>query len=179
MSRIGRKPITIPQGVTVTVEGKLITVKGPKGSLDFTCHNDMTVVLNENELVVERPSESKLHKSLHGTTRAIINNMVVGVSEGYIKKLKMIGVGYRAILKDNVIVISAGYSHPVEMEVPEGLSVEVPKNTLINISGIDKQSVGEFAANIRGVRPPEPYLGKGIRYVDEYVRRKEGKTAKK
>ena len=105
--------------------------------------------------------------------------MAIGVSEGYVKKLKMIGVGYRAILKDNVITLSAGYSHPVLMEIPEGLSVEVPKNTLINISGIDKQAVGEFAANIRGVRPPEPYLGKGIRYVDEYVRRKEGKTAKK
>ncbi len=139
----------------------------------------MTVVLKENVLEVERPSESKLHKSLHGTTRAVINNMVIGVNEGYVKKLKMIGVGYRAILKGNVVVLSAGYSHPVEMEIPEGLSVEIPKNTLINISGIDKQHVGEFAANIRGVRPPEPYLGKGIRYVDEYVRRKEGKTAKK
>ena len=179
MSRIGKKPITIPQGVTISVEGQLITVKGPKGSLDFTCHKDMTVVMNENELVVERPSDSKQHKSLHGTTRAIINNMAIGVSAGYVKKRKMIGVGYRAILKGNVVVISAGFSHPVEMEVPEGLSVEIPKNTLINISGIDKQAVGEFAANIRGVRPPEPYLGKGIRYVDEYVRRKEGKTAKK
>ena len=179
MSRIGKKPITIPQGVTATVEGKLITVKGPKGSLDFTCHQDMTVNIKENELVVERPSDSKQHKSLHGTTRAVINNMVIGVNEGYVKKLKMIGVGYRAILKGNVITISAGFSHPVEMEIPEGLSVEIPKNTLINISGIDKQAVGEFAANIRGVRPPEPYLGKGIRYVDEYVRRKEGKTAKK
>ncbi|MGS0972598.1 MAG: 50S ribosomal protein L6 [Candidatus Izemoplasmataceae bacterium] len=131
-----------------------------------------------DQLVVERPSESKEHRAIHGTTRALINNMVVGVSEGFRKELKMIGVGYRAQLQGNKLVLSAGYSHPVEMEIPEGLTVEVPKNTLINISGIDKQLVGEFSANIRGVRPPEPYLGKGIRYVNEHVRRKEGKTAK-
>ena len=178
MSRIGKKPITLPQGVTAEIEGNSITVKGPKGSLDFTYNSDITVNINGTELVVERPSETKTHRALHGTTRALINNMVVGVSEGFKKNLKMVGVGYRALLKGNTLVLSAGFSHPVEMEIPEGLSLEVPKNTLINVFGIDKQAVGEFAANIRDVRPPEPYLGKGIRYVDEYVRRKEGKTAK-
>jgi len=178
MSRIGKKPITLPQGVTATVEDNVITVKGPKGSLDFQFRSEMTVNLNEDGLVVERPSESKQDRAVHGTTRALINNMVVGVSEGFKKELKMIGVGYRAQLQGKKLVLSAGYSHPVEMDIPEGLTVEVPKNTLINISGIDKQLVGEFAANVRGVRPPEPYLGKGIRYVNEYVRRKEGKTAK-
>ena len=179
MSRIGKKPITLPQGVTATVIDNLITVKGPKGSLEFTFKSKMKVTINESEIVVERPSDSKEDKAIHGTTRALINNMAIGVSEGFIKKLRMVGVGYRAILQGNQLVISAGYSHPVKLDVPEGLTVEVPKNTLVNVSGIDKQQVGEFAANIRGVRPPEPYLGKGIRYVDEYVRRKEGKTAKK
>lgn len=178
MSRIGKKPITLPQGVTATVEDNVITVKGPKGSLDFQFRSEMTVNLDENGLVVERPSETKEHRAIHGTTRALINNMVVGVSEGFRKELKMIGVGYRAQLQGKTLVLSAGYSHPVEMVIPDGLTVEVPKNTLINISGIDKQLVGEFSANIRGVRPPEPYLGKGIRYVNEHVRRKEGKTAK-
>lgn len=178
MSRIGKKPITLPTGVTAEIEGNSITVKGPKGSLDFTYNSDITVNINGSEIVVERPSETKKHRALHGTTRALINNMAVGVSEGFKKNLKMVGVGYRAILKGNVLVLSAGYSHPVEMEIPEGLSLEVPKNTLIDVLGIDKQAVGEFAAKIRDVRPPEPYLGKGIRYVDEHVRRKEGKTAK-
>jgi large subunit ribosomal protein L6 len=172
-------PVTLVDGVTATVEDNTITVKGPKGSLNFTFKKSMKVSIHETEVVVERPSDSKEDKSIHGTTRALINNMVVGVSKGYTKKLKMIGVGYRAIMKDGQLVISAGYSHPVIMDIPEGIEIEVPKNTLVNISGISKQLVGEFAANIRGVRPPEPYLGKGIRYVDEYVRRKEGKTAKK
>lgn len=178
MSRIGKKPITLPEGVTVTVEDNNITVKGPKGTLDFTFNNEMTIDVDGSVLTVVRPSETKQHRTIHGTTRAIINNMVTGVTEGFKKELRMVGVGYRAMLQGKTLVISAGYSHPVEMEVPEGLTVEVPKNTLINVFGIDKQAVGEFAANIRGVRPPEPYLGKGIRYVDEYVRRKEGKTAK-
>ena len=178
MSRIGKKVITLPQGVTVAVEGNNITVTGPKGTLDFNFNNEMTVNVEESVVTVVRPSETKTHRALHGTTRALINNMVQGVNEGFKKELRMVGVGYRAILQGTTLVISAGYSHPVEMEVPEGLTVEVPKNTLINVSGIDKQAVGEFAANIRGVRPPEPYLGKGIRYVDEHVRRKEGKTAK-
>ncbi len=179
MSRIGKMPITLPEGVTATVEENTITVKGPKGTLDFTFRESMKLTLKESEVLVERPSDSKEHKSIHGTTRAIINNMVIGVSKGYVKNLKMVGVGYRAIMQGGQLVITVGFSHPVKMDIPEGLTVEVPKNTLINILGIDKQLVGEFAANIRGVRPPEPYLGKGIRYVNEYVRRKEGKTAKK
>lgn len=178
MSRIGKKPILVPEGVEVTIESNNVTVKGPKGSLEGTFNSDLTYTLDNNELVIERPSESKFHRSIHGTTRALINNMIVGVSDGFKKQLKMVGVGYRAQLQGKTLVINAGYSNPVEMEVPEGLTVEVPKNTDIAISGIDKQLVGEFAANVRKVRPPEPYLGKGIRYVDEHVRRKEGKTAK-
>ena len=178
MSRIGKKPISLPQGVEVTVLDNTITVKGPKGTLDFTFSKRMKVNVDEALVQVERPSDTKEDKAVHGTTRALINNMVVGVSEGYTKNLKMIGVGYRAMMKSEKLVLNAGFSHPVEMEIPEGLTIDVPKNTLINVSGIDKQLVGEFAANIRKVRPPEPYLGKGIRYIDEYVRRKEGKTAK-
>jgi large subunit ribosomal protein L6 len=178
MSRIGKKPISLPNDVEVTVEaGNVLTVKGPKGTLTGTFNTELTITVDNGQLEVERPSETKFHRSIHGTTRALINNMIVGVTEGFKKQLKMVGVGYRASIQGNKLVILAGYSHPVEMEVPEGLTVEVPKNTDIIISGIDKQLVGEFSANIRGVRPPEPYLGKGIRYVDEYVRRKEGKTA--
>lgn len=178
MSRIGKKPISLPNDVEVTVEaGNVISVKGPKGSLSGTFNAELNISVDNGQLEVERPSETKFHRSIHGTTRALINNMVVGVTEGFKKQLKMIGVGYRAQLKGNTLVILAGYSHPVEMEIPEGITVEVPKNTDIIVSGIDKQLVGEFSANIRAVRPPEPYLGKGIRYVDEHVRRKEGKTA--
>jgi large subunit ribosomal protein L6 len=178
MSRIGKKPITLPAGVELTINDNHVTVKGPKGSLEGTFNNELTMSLDNNELTIARPSESKFHRSIHGTTRALINNMVVGVSEGFKKDLKMIGVGYRAQLQGQKLVLNAGYSNPVEMDIPEGITVEVPKNTDISVSGIDKQAVGEFAANVRKVRPPEPYLGKGIRYVDEYVRRKEGKTAK-
>ena len=178
MSRIGKKPITLPQGVTLTVDGQLVEVKGPKGTLSMTVHPNMTVKIDESNVTVERPSETKQDKSLHGTTRALLQNMVVGVSEGYSKKLQMVGVGYRSAVQGNKIVVSAGYSQPVELEIPKGLTVDVVKNTEITITGIEKQLVGEFAANIRAIRKPEPYLGKGIRYVDEYVRRKEGKTAK-
>ena len=178
MSRIGKKPITLPQGVTLTVDGQLVEVKGPKGTLSMTVHENMTVNIDESNVTVERPSETKQNKTLHGTTRALIQNMVIGVSEGYTKKLQMVGVGYRSAVQGKNIVVSAGYSQPVELVIPEGLTVEVVKNTEISITGIDKQLVGEFAANIRAIRKPEPYLGKGIRYVDEYVRRKEGKTAK-
>jgi large subunit ribosomal protein L6 len=179
MSRIGKKPISLPNGVEVTVgENNTVTVKGPKGELTSAFNTEMVIKVADGTLEVERPSESKFHRTIHGTTRALLNNMVVGVSEGFKKQLKMIGVGYRAQLQGSKLVLAAGYSHPVEMEIPEGLTVEVPKNTDIIISGINKQLVGEFSANVRKVRPPEPYLGKGIRYVDEYVRRKEGKTAK-
>jgi len=178
MSRIGKKPVAIPAGVTVTLDGNHITVQGPKGTLEMSAHKDMTLTVKEQEVVIERPSDNKLHRSVHGTTRALINNMVEGVTNGFKKDLKMIGVGYRASVSGNTLTVLAGYSHPVEMEIPAGLTVVVEKNTSISVSGIDKQEVGEFSANLRKVRPPEPYLGKGIRYVDEHVRRKEGKTAK-
>jgi large subunit ribosomal protein L6 len=178
MSRIGKKPITLPEGVTVTVENNFVTVKGPKGTLDNQFNNELAIEVKEGVVELTRPSESKFHKAIHGTTRALINNMVLGVTDGFVKDLRMIGVGYRAAVQGNTLVLQAGYSHPVEMEIPQGLTVEVEKNTSIKVAGIDKQLVGEFSANIRKVRPPEPYLGKGIRYVDEYVRRKEGKTAK-
>jgi large subunit ribosomal protein L6 len=178
MSRIGKKPINLPTGVEVTIENNFVTVKGPKGTLENQFINELTITLEDNILTVVRPNDTKFNRAIHGTTRALLNNMVLGVTEGFKKELKMIGVGYRAALKGTELVLSAGYSHPVEMEIPEGLTLEVIKNTTIIIAGIDKQLVGEFSANIRGVRPPEPYLGKGIRYVDEYVRRKEGKTAK-
>ncbi len=177
MSRIGKKPIALPSGVTVEINGSTVTVKGPKGELTGTFNSELTIKTTDLGLEVERPSDSKQHKTIHGTTRALIANMVIGVTEGYKKELLMKGVGYRAALQGKKLVLSAGYSHPVELEIPEGLALELPKNTSIIVSGIDKQLVGEFAANIRKVRPPEPYLGKGIRYVDEYVRRKEGKTA--
>jgi len=177
MSRIGKKPVTVPSGVTVAVENNFVTVKGPKGQLEAQFNTDLTFDVQENIVEIVRPSEAKFHKAIHGTTRALLNNMVVGVSEGFKKELKMVGVGYRSAMQGNTLVLQAGYSHPVEMILPEGITVEVVKNTTIIVAGIDKQLVGEFSANIRDVRPPEPYLGKGIRYVDEHVRRKEGKTA--
>lgn len=178
MSRIGHKPINLPQGVTATLDNGRIEVKGPKGTLSFTAHESMDITLDDGTFTVARPGDSKTHRMLHGTTRALILNMVKGVSEGYTKQLQMVGVGYRAQMKGNQIVINAGYSQPVELDIPEGLTVEVVKNTQISITGIDKQLVGAFAARVRAVRRPEPYLGKGIRYADEQVRRKEGKTAK-
>lgn len=180
MSRVGRLAIAIPEGVTVTIDDtNHVSVKGPKGSLDFAFHEDMKVVASDNEISVTRPSDSLRHRALHGTTRALINNMVKGVTEGYVKILDIKGVGYRASLQGSkTLVVSVGYSNPVEVEIPEGLTVELPINTEIQIRGIDKQAVGEFAANIRKIRAPEPYQGKGIRYRGEVVRRKEGKTAK-
>lgn len=177
MSRIGKKPVMLPEGVTVTIDGTSVVVKGPKGELTNTFHKDMKISLEDNSVVVERPSDSKLHKTFHGTTRSLINNMVIGVSEGFKKDLVIKGVGYRAQLQGNTLVLSAGYSHPVELEIPEGITVEVPKPVNVSVMGINKEVVGEFAANIRAVRKPEPYLGKGIRYSDEQIRRKEGKTA--
>ena len=177
MSRIGKKPINLPSDVTIKIENNFVTVNGPKGQLEAQFNADLTFDVQENVVEIVRPSEAKFHKAIHGTTRALLNNMVVGVSEGFKKELKMVGVGYRSAMQGNTLVLQAGYSHPVEMILPEGITVEVVKNTTIIVAGIDKQLVGEFSANIRDVRPPEPYLGKGIRYVDEHVRRKEGKTA--
>ncbi len=179
MSRIGNKPVVIPAGVTITLNNNTITVKGPKGELSRELHNDMIVKVEENTLTVERPSDNKLHRSLHGTTRSIISNMVEGVTNGYEKKLELIGVGYRASKQGTKLVLNVGYSHPVEIEPEAGLEVEVPANTKITVRGIDKERVGALASNIRSVRLPEPYKGKGIRYEGEFVRRKEGKTGKK
>ncbi|MGY3724137.1 LSU ribosomal protein L6P [Granulicatella balaenopterae] len=178
MSRIGNKPVVIPAGVTIDLKDNTVTVKGPKGELSYTFNPAITLTQNEGEVVFARPDDSKENKTIHGTTRAIFNNMVVGVTEGFQKELDLIGVGYRAQLQGNKLVLNVGYSHPVEFTPEEGLVVEVPSNTKIIVKGYDKQKVGELAANIRGVRPPEPYKGKGIRYVDEFVRRKEGKTGK-
>ncbi len=178
MSRIGLKPIEIPAGVEVKVDGTNVTVKGPKGELSRSFHPDMKVIVENNVLTVERPSDNKAHRALHGTTRSIINNMVVGVSAGFEKALEINGVGYRAQKQGNKVIVNAGYSHPVEVEPEAGVEIEVPSNTRIVVKGIDKEKVGAVAANIRAIRPPEPYKGKGIRYEGEYVRRKEGKTAK-
>lgn len=178
MSRIGKKPIEIPAGVTVAMNGNTVTVKGPKGELSRDFNPEMEFKLEENILAVFRPSDSKEHRALHGTTRSLVSNMVEGVSKGFEKTLELIGVGYRAQKQGKKLVLSVGYSHPVEFEPEEGLEVEVPANTKIIVKGISKERVGALAADIRAVRPPEPYKGKGIRYEGEYVRRKEGKTGK-
>lgn len=178
MSRIGNKAITVPAGVELTIaEGNEVTVKGPKGSLTKTFSPLMEISVDENVITVKRPNEEKHTKQLHGTTRALLATMVEGVSTGFTKQLKVVGIGYRAALKGKTLNLIVGFSHEVNFEVPEGVTVEVPDNTTINVSGIDKQIVGQFAANVRAVKKPEPYGGKGIRYVDEVVRRKEGKTA--
>lgn len=176
MSRIGNKPIEIPAEVTVTLGENVVTVKGPKGELTKSIHPEMDVKIDGNILEVSRPSEGKEHRSLHGTTRSVINNMIEGVSKGYEKSLELVGVGYRAQKQGSKLILSLGFSHPVEFEPEAGIEVEVPENTKIIVKGIDKERVGELAANIRAVRPPEPYKGKGVRYVGEHVRRKEGKT---
>ena len=178
MSRIGNKPVVIPAGVTVDLKDNTVTVKGPKGELTYTFNQNISLEQREGEVVFTRPDDSKENKTIHGTTRAVFNNMVVGVTEGFQRELELIGVGYRAQLQDKNLVLNVGYSHPVEFTPEEGLEIEVPSNTKVIVKGYDKQKVGELAANIRGVRPPEPYKGKGIRYVDEFVRRKEGKTGK-
>jgi large subunit ribosomal protein L6 len=179
MSRIGRKPITIPNGVNVTLDNTLITVKGPKGTLSRELHRDMKVVVAENEISVERPSDNKLHRSLHGTTRSVVANMVSGVTEGFVKSLDLVGVGYRANKTGNKLVLNVGYSHPVEIEPENGIEFEVPSNTKIIVKGIDKELVGATAAKVRSVREPEPYKGKGIKYEGERILRKEGKAGKK
>jgi large subunit ribosomal protein L6 len=178
MSRVGKKPIVIPAGVTVTLNNNIVTVKGPKGELTRSFHSDITITVEENLVTITRPSDAKEHRALHGTTRAVLANMVEGVSTGFTRGLELIGVGYRAQKQGSKLVLNVGYSHPVEIEAEEGLEIEVPANTKIIIKGTDKERVGALAANIRGVRPPEPYKGKGIRYEGEFVRRKEGKTGK-
>ena len=177
MSRIGNRVITIPENVTVSVDGNIVKVNGPKGELSTEINKDITVNVNGNELTLTRKDDSV--KNFHGTANANIKNMIVGVTEGYEKRLESIGVGYRFALKDGKLVVTAGYSHPVNVEIPAGLSLEVPSNTELVVKGIDKCLVGEFSANVRKIREPEPYKGKGIRYKDEVVRRKEGKKASK
>jgi large subunit ribosomal protein L6 len=179
MSRIGNKVIQVPASVTVTVSPENYTVvKGPKGQLEFQFNQLLNIHLEGNEIKITRPNDEIFTRKIHGTTRALLSNMITGVSEGFKKQLEIRGVGYRAALQGNVVNLSMGYSHPVNLEIPAGLTVTIPKNTDVIIEGADKQVVGEFAAKIRSVRKPEPYLGKGIRYVDEYVPRKAGKTAK-
>lgn len=179
MSRIGNRTLTIPAGVIVTLEGQTLTVKGPKGELKNTFDKLIKIEVNENELTCSRSSETKFAKSIHGTTNALINNMLIGVSEGYKKELETVGVGYRFAVSGNKITVNAGYSNPVIVNAPTDLKVESSSNTELSIEGIDKQKVSEFAANIRKIRKPEPYKGKGIRYKGEHVRRKEGKKAAK
>lgn len=179
MSRIGRKPIAVPSGVDVTLDNAVITVKGPKGTLTRELHKDMKVTVENNEITVVRPSDNKMHRSLHGTTRSVVNNMVSGVTEGFSKSLELVGVGYRASKSGDKIVLNVGYSHPVEIAPEAGIEFEVPANTKIIVKGIDKERVGAYAAKIRSVREPEPYKGKGIKYEGERIIRKEGKAGKK
>ena len=178
MSRIGRKPVQIPAGVEVTVNGNTCVVKGPKGTLQQDFHENITVTVEENEVIVDRANDERESRAQHGLTRALIQNMVTGVSEGFTKSLELAGVGYRVQLKGTSLDFSLGYSHPVVVEAPEGITFECPDNTHIHVKGIDKQQVGQVAAEIRAKRPPEPYKGKGIHYLGEHIRRKLGKAAK-
>ena len=179
MSRIGKLPIEVPADVTVTLgENNVVTVKGPKGELKNTFNSDIKIEQEGNIITLIRPSEAKEHRSIHGTTRSLLNNMIIGVSKGFERSLELVGVGYRAQLQGKKLVLNVGYSHPVEFTPEEGIEIEVPANTKITIRGIDKERVGALASNIRQVRPPEPYKGKGVRYEGETVRRKEGKTGK-
>ena len=180
MSRIGKMPIAVPAGVTVDIaENNKVTVKGPKGTLERVLPAEMEIKKEGDEIIVNRPNDLKKMKSLHGLTRTLINNMVVGVTEGYEKKLEVNGVGYRAVKKGKLLMLSLGYSHPVEMEDPEGIEVVVEDANTLVVKGIDKEKVGQYAAEIREKRAPEPYKGKGIKYADEVIRRKVGKTGKK
>lgn len=178
MSRIGRKPIVIPAGVEVKIEGNTVTVKGPKGTLSQQVSSAMQLSMEGNVLTVARPSDDREYRALHGLTRTLISNMVIGVTEGFKKELEIAGVGYRAAKEGNVLVLNLGYSNPVRVADTEDVTTEVPNNAKIVVNGIDKQKVGQFAAEIRGIRPPEPYKGKGVHYVGEFIIRKEGKSGK-
>jgi len=180
MSRIGKLPIVVPAGVTVTIEsGNQVTVKGPKGTLVRKLSPDMTIAQEAGQVTVQRPNDLKRFKAMHGLTRTLLSNMIVGVTEGYVKKLEIIGTGYRAAKSGNKLTLNLGYSHPIEMIDPDGVLSEVEANTKITISGIDKEKVGQYAANIRAKRAPEPYKGKGVKYDTERIRRKAGKSGKK
>lgn len=179
MSRIGRKPIQVPNGVNVNLDNNTITVKGPKGTLSRELHKDMKITVEGDVITVERPSENKLHRSLHGTTRTVVANMVNGVTEGFAKSLELVGVGYRASKSGEKLVLNVGYSHPVEFVPEKGIEFEVPAQNKVTIRGIDKELVGATAAKVRAVREPEPYKGKGIKYEGERIIRKEGKAGKK
>jgi large subunit ribosomal protein L6 len=178
MSRIGRLPIAVPATVDVTIDGRTLTVKGPKGTLTRALHPDMILSREESQLVVSRPTEQKTHKQLHGLTRTLVNNMVVGVTDGYRKGLDITGVGYRAALNGRKLQLNLGYSHPIEIDPPEGITFEVETPTRLAVVGIDKELVGEYAAKVRSTRKPEPYKGKGVRYSGEVIRRKAGKAGK-
>ncbi|MGL5086650.1 MAG: 50S ribosomal protein L6 [Clostridium sp.] len=180
MSRVGRLPIAIPAGVTVTVStDNVVTVKGPKGELVKAMNKDMNIAIEDNQVVVTRPSDQKEHRALHGLTRALINNMIIGVEKGYEKTLELVGVGYRAQLQGQKLVMNLGFSHPVEINPRDGITFETPSATKVIVKGIDKEKVGADAAEIRSWRVPEPYKGKGVKYENEVIRRKEGKTGKK
>ena len=180
MSRIGSLPVEVPAGVEVTIaEGNNVTVKGPKGTLTRQLAQEMTITQEDGKIVVARPNDLKRNKSLHGLTRTLLNNMIVGVTQGYEKKLELVGVGYKVEKKGKVLVLNLGYSHPIEMEDPEGITTEAPSNTEVIVKGTDKALVGNYAANIRKWRKPEPYKGKGVKYAGEVIRRKEGKTGAK
>ena len=178
MSRIGRQPVEVPTGVEISIDGSHVAVKGPKGSLAEDVHPEMAIVLEDGALRVERPSDERSHRSLHGLTRSLIANMVEGVTKGYEKRLEIVGVGYRAMLRGADLELAVGFSHTVTVRAPEGIEFEVSAQNRITVRGIDKQLVGQVAANIRKIRKPEPYKGKGIRYEGEYVRKKAGKAAK-
>lgn len=177
MSRVGKKPIAVPSGVEFSVKDNVVTVKGPKGTLTKEFNNNITIKLEDGHITVERPNDEPFIRAIHGTTRALINNMVKGVHEGYRKTLTLVGVGYRAAAKGKGLEISLGYSHPVIVDEIPGITFTVEKNTTIHIDGIEKELVGQVAANIRAKRPPEPYKGKGVKYADEHIRRKEGKKS--
>ena len=178
MSRIGRMPIAIPAGVEVKIDGNVVTVKGAKATLTREFHPNMNIAVEGNEILVTRPNDDKHNRALHGLTRSLIHNMVVGVTHGYSKSLEIVGVGYRAQKQGNKLVLNLGYSHPVEFEEPKGITFDVPTPNKVVVNGINKQQVGQIAADIRATREPEPYKGKGVRYEGEHVRRKEGKTGK-